>query len=422
MSVIKCPQCNLVNFAGAITCKRCSYPFEEVATVVNQPQMVQSQPNFIPPGQPPQTWTPPNQNQPNYQNQYQPNYQPDYRQNSSQSKKLAIFSMIFGILSFPLINFTIGAFLSGILAFGLGVAGAIIGFVVTLSFLPTGLISGIVALVRANKRPDEFGGKGFAITGIVLSGFAIVIIPLIAAIAIPNLLAARRAANESSALANLKVLVKSQKDYNLANKTTLCADLKQFALNKSIDKDLANGTKNGYKFTTASTTKGCEFFATPATATGVSASGTRSFYASTEEDMIRGAAKNGLPADKTDTPVASVYNKLGGQSEDSNTTEITVVSNLQKIYAGQNYLYSNFKEYSGNLREMRAKQLISSTLANGEELGYIYVLKLTPSGGYEVFATPISPQQRSFYMNQDGIIHAGFNNGSAASKSDPAID
>ena len=67
-------------------------------------------------------------------------------------------------------------------------------------------------------------------------------------------------------------------------------------------------------------------------------------------------------------------------------------------------------------------QSIGDGLANGEELGYIYVLKLTSNGGYEVFVTPISPQQRSFYMMQDGIIHAEFNHGSAASKSDPAID
>ncbi|MFM2090457.1 MAG: hypothetical protein RLZZ127_946 [Planctomycetota bacterium] len=61
-----------------------------------------------------------------------------------------------------------------------------------------GLICGIIALVK--KRP----GQGMAIAGVVCSGVSFLFLPIMAAIAIPNLLESRITANEAMAAATLK--------------------------------------------------------------------------------------------------------------------------------------------------------------------------------------------------------------------------
>jgi hypothetical protein len=62
---------------------------------------------------------------------------------------------------------------------GLAVASMVIGIVscLALGFLGigsiTGIVLGVIALMKAKKEPDQFGGRGFAIVGIitgVLSG------------------------------------------------------------------------------------------------------------------------------------------------------------------------------------------------------------------------------------------------------------
>ena len=44
----------------------------------------------------------------------------------------------------------------------------------------TSVILGVVALVKESRQPEEYGGKGMAITGIVLSGVSILIMPVVA--------------------------------------------------------------------------------------------------------------------------------------------------------------------------------------------------------------------------------------------------
>ena len=78
----------------------------------------------------------------------------------------------------------------------LGILGFLTAFLlIGLLFAPIGLILGIVALAKIKKKPHIYGGQGFAIAGIVTSSMIVLIFPIIAAIAIPNLLAARRMAN-----------------------------------------------------------------------------------------------------------------------------------------------------------------------------------------------------------------------------------
>jgi hypothetical protein len=293
MKTIQCPQCSLVNFSTALACKRCGYFFQKLETV--EP-VAPSFPSFNQPA-PPMPYPAENYSQPNYQPS---NYQ-SYQSSKSLKKGLAVFSMLLGILSFPMINLFIGAILSVFGAALFGVGGAIAVFAITLLFLPTGLMTGIVSLVKANKRPNEYGGKGFAISGIVLSGFALVVTPLIATIAIPNLLAARRSANEGSAIASLRTIANAQVDFAVTKYR--CGDLNELGAGGMIDAELAKGTKGGYVFMIARTVSGCEIMAKPVTAEGFSASGSRSFYFSTEEGILRASVNIKNFADKQAAPV-----------------------------------------------------------------------------------------------------------------------
>lgn len=113
----------------------------------------------------------------------------------SPRKGLAVTSLVLGILSLPT---------GGLLFIGAAV----------------GIVLGIIAIVRANKEPAVYGGKGMAIAGIVLSGLGIVLIPvmgIIAAIAIPSLLRARVSANESVAIGDCRTVISAQHAYASAN-------------------------------------------------------------------------------------------------------------------------------------------------------------------------------------------------------------
>ena len=100
--------------------------------------------------------------------------------------------------------------------------------------------------------------KGFSLIELLI---VVAIILIIAAIAIPNLLRARIAANESSAVASVRTLNTAQTSYNSAYPTVgyapalsnLAGDCSSSAPSTSaaclIDNQLSTGTKSGYTFT-----------------------------------------------------------------------------------------------------------------------------------------------------------------------------
>src|SRR6204780_4063819 len=99
--------------------------------------------------------------------------------------------------------------------------------------------------------------KGFSLIELLI---VVAIILIIAAIAIPNLLRARIAANESSAVASVRTLNTAQISYNSAYPTVGFASTLGALAGTSctppssagaclIDSVLAAGQKNGYSFT-----------------------------------------------------------------------------------------------------------------------------------------------------------------------------
>jgi Domain of unknown function (DUF4190) len=100
--------------------------------------------------------------------------------------------------------------LVGLFTFGLVVIGALLGF-----------IFGVVALVKANDNPVEYGGKGKAIVGMGLCILSVTLMPVVlgvvAAIAIPSLLRARVSANETLAIAEVRKVAAAEAVYQAAN-------------------------------------------------------------------------------------------------------------------------------------------------------------------------------------------------------------
>ena len=289
MNSIKCPECNLTNWATVAGCQRCGFLFQAVESENQLAEHAFGEQNYVdanqdsnyqkfqsPNYEPQSDWSL-NQNyqQQDYRNNQQPNYQ--YNQPANLKTSLAIASMILGILGFVTSIFLIGILLA-----------------------PIGLILGIVALVKANKKPEVYGGKGFAIAGIATSAIIVLFVPIIAAIAIPNLLAARRAANEAAAISSLRKLGGAESSFMGVKRNNGCGDLSALGSLNLIDPVLAKGEKSGYRFMVVNLPTGdCEIHAVPTSAS----TGARSFYLSTEDGVIRATKKDGKYADKNDLPL-----------------------------------------------------------------------------------------------------------------------
>lgn len=124
-----------------------------------------------------------------------------------------------------------------------------------LIFLPPLFIAAIVfghlALSEIHKSAGRLKGKGIALTGLLL-GYLWIVLPvylIIGAIAIPNMLRARMAANEASAVGSMRVLEVAEIAYAAAHPGLgYTCTLSDLAAAESINGSLATGQKNGYAF------------------------------------------------------------------------------------------------------------------------------------------------------------------------------
>ena len=133
---------------------------------------------------------------------------------------------------------------------GKAIASLVFGLIFVFPFSLVAIILGHLSLSEIRKSAGRLTGEGMAIAGLVLGylGFAAIpIILIIAAIAIPNLLRARMAANEASAAASVRALVTAEVAYSSSHPdigfTCSLSDLAGL-----IDGRLANGQKSGYAF------------------------------------------------------------------------------------------------------------------------------------------------------------------------------
>lgn len=206
---------------------------------------------------------------------YQQSDQPE-----GQQKGLAIAALTLGIISF--------------LSFGLLGVGAIVGIIIS-----------VKAMKRVSREPWKYGGRSMAIAGLVLNITALTsVVPglIMVAIAVPNLLASARAANEGSAMATLRRVASAEIEYRETFEKY--GTLEELAARNLIDSRLASGTQNGYHFTIELTTdeSNAEGFAVVAVPVTYGSSGRRSFYID-ESFVLRASDNHGAPSTKMDTPL-----------------------------------------------------------------------------------------------------------------------
>ena len=130
---------------------------------------------------------------------------------------------------------------------------------------------------------------GFSLIELLIT---VAIIGIIAAIAIPNLLASKRAANEGSAQYSLRTIHSCEITYYATIGGGTYADIPELRVQLLTDQVLGTGTKSGYHFVanpTAPNVQPALYYATavPVVVSGVGQTGTRRFGVA-EDGAIRG--------------------------------------------------------------------------------------------------------------------------------------
>jgi type II secretory pathway pseudopilin PulG len=147
-------------------------------------------------------------------------------------KGMAIASLVLGIISIP--------------TMGLFVVGAI-----------TAIVLGVIALGKIKKEPATYSGKGMAIAGIITSSVSLLLIAvfgLLAAIAVPKLVASIKQQREATTIESLRTIHNNQAIFITAH--SRFATLNELAEAGLLNQSYASGgTVSGYVYSSSDVSK-----------------------------------------------------------------------------------------------------------------------------------------------------------------------